>query len=58
MNDTYGYDSGDTLIKKVAAKIKGSICESDVIFPMGGDEVLLILPDIDMEKEKFKSYSH
>ncbi len=44
INDNYGHDAGDDLIKKVVEEIKLSIRETDYIFRMGGDEFLLVLP--------------
>jgi len=44
INDNYGHDAGDDLIKKVVKNIKLSIRETDYIFRMGGDEFLVVLP--------------
>lgn len=44
INDNYGHDAGDELIKKVVNEITHSIRETDYIFRMGGDEFLLVLP--------------
>ena len=50
INDNYGHDAGDDLIKKVVDEIKLSIRETDYIFRMGGDEFLLVLPQTKMSE--------
>lgn len=43
INDTYGHKAGDQLLFEVAARLKNSVRESDVIARMGGDEFAIIL---------------
>jgi diguanylate cyclase (GGDEF)-like protein/PAS domain S-box-containing protein len=54
INDTYGHDVGDKLILHIGAKIQEVLRKSDTIARFGGDEFLLLLPDIrgrqDVEK--------
>ena len=54
INDTYGHDVGDKLILYVGNKISETLRKSDTIARFGGDEFLLLLPDIkdrdDIEK--------
>lgn len=45
INDTYGHDTGDNVLKSVAAIVKGVIREYDYAFRMGGDEFLVLLPE-------------
>ena len=45
INDNFGHDAGDFVIKKVADVIKNSLRESDLIIRIGGDEFLLGLPN-------------
>lgn len=47
MNDRYGHDAGDELIKGVAAVINISIRESDFAARIGGDEFLIVFIDCD-----------
>jgi len=46
VNDTYGHDAGDQLIKKAADLIKNTINETDVVARLGGDEFGIILTSI------------
>lgn len=47
INDTYGHETGDNLLKSVADRIKGVLRKSDTIARMGGDEFLIIIPEIE-----------
>ncbi|MBI5846479.1 MAG: diguanylate cyclase [Nitrospirae bacterium] len=44
INDTYGHQSGDAVLKIIAARTKESIRNYDVLGRYGGEEFLLILP--------------
>ena len=45
INDTFGHDEGDMVLKEVANLFKSTLREVDIICRMGGDEFLLIFPD-------------
>ena len=51
VNDTYGHDAGDTLLREVAARIKEVVGTSGVPARLGGDEFVVLLPDLSGEKE-------
>jgi diguanylate cyclase (GGDEF)-like protein/PAS domain S-box-containing protein len=45
INDTFGHDEGDKVLKEVVELFKSTLREVDIICRMGGDEFLLIFPD-------------
>ena len=49
VNDTFGHQAGDDLLKTLTNTVKENTRESDVICRMGGDEFLIILPECSVE---------
>ncbi len=49
INDTYGHITGDNSIKFLSTTGKGSIRDFDMIGRYGGDEFIIILPNIEVE---------
>jgi diguanylate cyclase (GGDEF)-like protein/PAS domain S-box-containing protein len=43
VNDTYGHDTGDVLLKLVAQKIQSMISQYDTVARLGGDEFVILL---------------
>jgi diguanylate cyclase (GGDEF)-like protein len=46
VNDVYGHNIGDMLLQAVSQRLLGLLRKSDTIARMGGDEFLLILPEM------------
>lgn len=43
VNDTYGHDAGDKVIRMVADRLRDAVPDSDWVFRLGGDEFAVIL---------------
>lgn len=49
INDTFGHEEGDRVLKNVVKLLKSTLREIDIICRMGGDEFLLIFPDSSLQ---------
>ena len=49
VNDTYGHDAGDAVLRELAERIRGSIRGADLACRYGGEEFVVIMPDTDMD---------
>jgi diguanylate cyclase (GGDEF)-like protein/PAS domain S-box-containing protein len=47
MNDNFGYERGDLLLRKFADVLKSCFRNEDVVVRWGGDEFIMILPNTD-----------
>ena len=47
VNDSYGHQAGDLLLRAVVNACKKLLRESDLLFRMGGDEFMVLCPDTD-----------
>ena len=45
VNDTYGHDAGDQVLKLVSSTLKNVFRESDMFCRMGGEEFITVLPE-------------
>jgi diguanylate cyclase (GGDEF)-like protein len=51
-NDTLGHDAGDNVLQGLAALMKAQIREEDIACRFGGEEFILILPEMTLDKVK------
>jgi diguanylate cyclase (GGDEF)-like protein len=49
VNDEYGHDAGDAVLKAVAVQLHKTIREEDIACRLGGEEFLLVLPGMPIE---------
>lgn len=47
INDTYGHKAGDEVLKLISARLLKICRKSEAVFRLGGDEFLIIIPDIE-----------
>ena len=52
VNDVYGHNIGDEVLKAITRSISKSIREADIAIRFGGEEFLILLQDADNEKAK------
>jgi diguanylate cyclase len=53
INDTHGHDSGDMVLQQAADIITAGVRVGDFIFRYGGEELLVVLVEIDKEQAKY-----
>lgn len=51
INDRFGHRVGDEVLRAVASLLKGDLRKADIAVRYGGDEFLVVLPEIDGEAE-------
>jgi len=52
INDTYGHDVGDYVLKEFVNIIKNNIRKDDLIYRWGGEEFIIILKNVDKNQAK------
>jgi len=51
VNDTYGHEVGDIVLRTLASILKSSVRKSDIVIRFGGEEFLIILQNLKSEKD-------
>lgn len=49
INDKYGHDAGDMVLKKTVHQVKSQLRESDIFGRYGGEEFVILLSDVDVK---------
>jgi diguanylate cyclase (GGDEF)-like protein len=57
INDLHGHAVGDVVLQEIARLLLGSVRASDIAARLGGDELVLVLWNLDAEKMKLKMRS-
>ncbi len=51
VNDSYGHDAGDGVLKRAAERLRACVRAGDTIARLGGDEFVLVLENIDGQQD-------
>jgi len=57
LNDSLGHNTGDLLLKIIATRLKSFVGELDTVARIGGDEFVILLEDLRMDKIEAASYA-
>lgn len=47
VNDTWGHEAGDDVLRQAAARLKSALRQQDILCRWGGEEFLILLPETD-----------
>jgi len=51
VNDSLGHQAGDTVLCEISQRLKACVRKSDTVGRMGGDEFVVLLPDLRSDKD-------
>ncbi|RMD62387.1 MAG: sensor domain-containing diguanylate cyclase [Alphaproteobacteria bacterium] len=54
VNDTFGHEAGDLLLRSVAQRMKSGLRDSDTLARLGGDEFAILLPAVGSARDARK----
>lgn len=49
INDTYGHDAGDIVLKRLARELQHAVRSDDIVCRLGGDEFIIICPNTSLK---------
>jgi two-component system cell cycle response regulator len=49
VNDTYGHDCGDEVLKGFADRLRGIVRGGDLLCRLGGEEFVIVMPGVDVQ---------
>ncbi|MEX0617773.1 MAG: EAL domain-containing protein [Pseudohongiellaceae bacterium] len=52
LNDTFGHNTGDKFLQKVAKCLEGCVREADTVARLGGDEFVIVLENLGLEADE------
>jgi diguanylate cyclase (GGDEF)-like protein len=52
INDSHGHQTGDRMLEHVAAIVRSSLRQSDLVFRYGGEEFLIVLPSTKVQQAR------
>jgi diguanylate cyclase (GGDEF)-like protein/PAS domain S-box-containing protein len=58
INDTYGHETGDLMLKEVARRLSASVRSSDIVGRLGGDEFIALLTNVQTEQDVARAAKH
>lgn len=54
INDRYGHDAGDVILRKMGHTIQDNLHTTDIVIRWGGDEILALLPNLSDDNDVLK----
>jgi diguanylate cyclase (GGDEF)-like protein len=54
-NDTFGHQAGDVVLQQMSRYLQSRLRKSDIVCRYGGEEFILIMPEINLEASKLRA---